>query len=326
MYALGVDGGQTSTKCVLLTLDGRTLGTGSGGLLLHLAAEGGAAQLRRSLWEAISAAFAAASLPVQPVCTIGLGLTGIERADAPEAQIARAIISELLPAEQVWIDNDGAAALIGAHLGAAGAIAISGTGSILVGLRRDGRTARIGGWGWLVGDEGSAVWLGKAAVQAVFQAEDGISAPTALTQLLQGHFNVTEVRAIKRLIYAANFGARGFAELAPLIGQAAAQADDVAQSILAEGAAALAQAAQALYRAMDFSEQPLPLALIGGAWEHVQGLREHFARAVHGLPIHLTEPALPPLYGAALAAIRAYGADWRLAAQHMLANRHLCSC
>jgi N-acetylglucosamine kinase len=320
MYVLGIDGGQTATKCVLLTLDGHTLGMGSGGGLLHLAAEGGAPRLRQSLWEAISAAFAAANLPVQSVRAIGLGLTGIERAEAPEAHIARAIVSELVSAEEIWIENDGVAALIGAHLGAAGAIAISGTGSILVGLRHDGRIVRVGGWGWLVGDEGSAVWLGKAAVQAVFHTEDGVGAPTLLTALLQQHFGVREVRAIKRLVYAADFGARGFAALAPLIGQAAAQADDVAQSILAEGATALAHAVQALYRAMDFTDQPLPLALIGGAWEHVQGLRERFERAICQLPIRLSAPALPPLYGAALAAIRACGADWQRAAQHIQAS------
>jgi N-acetylglucosamine kinase-like BadF-type ATPase len=320
MYVLGVDGGQTSTKCVLLTTDGRTLGVGSGGGLLHLAAEGGVARLKASLAEAIRAAFAAAQLPVQPVRAIGLGLTGVERADAPEAAIARAVVCELLSAERIWLENDGVAALIGAHLGAAGAVIISGTGSILVGLRHDGQIVRVGGWGWLVGDEGSAVGLGRAAVQAVFHAADGIGAPTLLTALLQSHFEVTEVRAIKRLVYAASFGARGFAALAPLVGQAAAQADDVAQSILTEGAAALAQATQALYKAMDFAEQPLPVALIGGAWEHVAGFREVFEQAVRSLPVRLTEPALPPLYGAALAALRAADANWMLAAQNMKAR------
>ncbi len=317
MYVLGVDGGQTSTKCVLLTLDGHVLGAGKGGGLLHLAAKGGVARLRQSLWAAIKAAFVAARLPVQPVRAIGLGLTGIEDAESPEAGVARAVMSDLMPVEHVWIENDGVAALMGAHLGAAGAVAINGTGSILVGLRQDGRIVRVGGWGWLVGDEGSAVWLGKAAVQAVFHAEDGVGVPTLLTELLQQHFEVAQVRAIKRRVYAAEFGARGFAALAPLVGRAAAQADDVAQSILAEGATALAYAAQALYRAMDFADQPLPLALIGGAWDHVQGLRERFERAICGLPIRLSAPALPPAHGAALAALRTCDADWRLAAQHM---------
>ncbi|PJF35346.1 MAG: hypothetical protein CUN49_11015 [Candidatus Thermofonsia Clade 1 bacterium] len=317
MYVLGIDGGQTSTKCILLTLEGHTLGTGNGGGLLHLAAESGVTRLRSSLQEAIKAAFEAASLPVQPVCAIGLGLTGVENAESPEAELARAVVRELVPAERIWIENDGVAALLGAHLGAAGAVVISGTGSILVGLRQDGRLVRIGGWGWLVGDEGSAVWFGMAAARAVFHALDGIGAPTALTTLLRMHFGVDDVRSLKRLLYAADFGARGFAALAPLVGRAAAEADDVAQSILAEGASALAQAAQALYKAMDFAEQPLPLALIGGAWEHVPGLRQSFEKALGQLSVQLRAPALAPIYGAALGAIRASGADWRYAAQNM---------
>ncbi len=317
MYVIGVDGGQTSTKCALFTLEGQLLGMGSGDGLLHLAAQDGAARMAHNLREAIGAAFAAANLPLQAVRAVGMGLSGIENAIAPEAAIARNILREILPAEQVWIENDGVAALMGAHLGAAGAIVISGTGSILVGLRQDRQIVRVGGWGWLVGDEGSAVWLGMAAVRAVFHALDGVGAPTALTASLLAHFGVSEVRAIKRLIYGADFGARGFAALAPLVGQAAAAADDVAQSILAEGAAALAQAVGALHKQMDFDDEGLPLALIGGVWDHIFGMRTAFAKALDKMPIRLSAPALPPIHGAALAAIRASGGDWAKAAEQM---------
>lgn len=317
MYVIGVDGGQTSTKCALFTLEGQLLGMGSGGGLLHLAAEGGAARMADSLREAIGAAFAAANLHLQAVRAVGMGLSGIESATAPEAATARDILCEILPTEQVWVENDGVAALMGAHLGAAGAIVISGTGSILVGLRHDQQIVRVGGWGWLVGDEGSAVWLGMAAVRAVFHALDGIGTPTALTAALLPHFGVSDVRAIKRMVYATDFGARGFAALAPLVGQAAAAADDVAQSILAEGAAALAQAVGALHKQMDFGDQPLPLALIGGVWDHIFGMRAAFAKALGRLPIRLSAPALPPIYGAALAAIRISGGNWARAAEQM---------
>ncbi len=316
-YVIGVDGGQTATKCALFTLEGQLLGMGNGGGLLHLAVEGGAARMADSLHEAIHGAFTAAQLPMQAVRAVGMGLSGIESAAAPEAATARTILREILPAEQVWVENDGVAALMGAHLGAAGAIVISGTGSILVGLRRDRQIVRVGGWGWLVGDEGSAVWLGMAAVRAVFHAADGIGVPTALTAALLPYFGVSDVRALKRLVYATDFGARGFAALAPFVGQAAAAADDVAQSILAEGAAALAQAAGTLHKQMDFEDQVLPLALIGGVWDHIFGMRAAFAKALGKLPIRLSAPALTPIYGAALAAIRACGGDWAKAAQRM---------
>lgn len=317
MYVIGVDGGQTATKCALFTLEGQLLGMGSGGGLLHLAAQEGAARMAESLRAAIRGAFGAANLPVQAVRAVGMGLSGIEGSTAPEAATARNILREILPTEQVWVENDGVAALMGAHLGAAGAIVISGTGSILVGLRQDRQLVRVGGWGWLVGDEGSAVWLGMAAVRAVFHALDGVGAPTALTAALLPYFGASDVRALKRLVYATDFGARGFAALAPLVGEAAAAADDVAQSILAEGAAALAQAVGALHRQMDFGEQALPLALIGGVWDHIFGMRATFTKALGKLPIRLSAPALPPIYGAALAAIRACGGDWAKAAERM---------
>src|SRR5512143_1520640 len=94
---LGVDGGQTSTKCLLTTTRGRILGRGEGGPLIHLAAQGGREQLVQSLRQALTQAWANAGLKPSPVEAIGLGLTGVE-ADTAEAQIVLELVPTILQA------------------------------------------------------------------------------------------------------------------------------------------------------------------------------------------------------------------------------------
>ena len=91
-FILGIDGGQTSTQCVLATTTGEILGRGAGGGLIHFAAEGSREMYVAALKEAIHTAWAAAKLAPQPVEAVALGLTGVE-VGTPEATIAL----ELLP-------------------------------------------------------------------------------------------------------------------------------------------------------------------------------------------------------------------------------------
>ncbi|GAB4549201.1 MAG: BadF/BadG/BcrA/BcrD ATPase family protein [Anaerolineae bacterium] len=309
MLYLGIDGGQSSSKCVLVDETGRVLGQGVGAGVLHLAAHGGREQFTSAMREAIQAAFADAVLPLRPVHAVGLGLSGVETPESPEAHLAADLLRQIITADAYTIENDGVAALIGAHLGAAGLILIAGTGSIAIGLRHDGQYIRTGGWGWLVGDEGSAVWIGMAAVRAVFHALDGMAAPTRLTPVICDHFSVDRVYNLKRMVYAGDFGARGFAALAPFIGEVAAAGDRAAQEIIRTAGRDLARMAIVSGRKLDFGDLPVPLSLIGGVWDHVKGLKVAFLQALRAAPLKISNPQLPPQLGAALLAMQSVGAN-----------------
>ena len=305
---LGVDGGQTSTKCVLMAGGDRVLGHGQGGPLIHLAAEGGPARMRDALRACISSAFADAGIEPRPIEAIGLGLTGISSAEAPEAETVRALVSEAFGPRVVAVENDAYTALLGAHAGGPGVAAISGTGSIVCGVNSRGELLRAGGWGWLLGDEGSGLWIGRSGLMAALRAVDEIGPPTALVDGFLRHFQIRDMLAVKPIVYRSDFGAKGFAALAAVVSAAARAGDAAAQCVVADAANSLAVFVAAVVRRLG-ADPRLPIAPVGGAFEHVFGLRDAFARELArlapGCPV--VEAQAPPMRGAALLARRAAG-------------------
>ncbi|MDW8352450.1 MAG: BadF/BadG/BcrA/BcrD ATPase family protein [Anaerolineae bacterium] len=302
---IGVDGGQTSTQCALVTCDGRVLAYGRGGGLLHLAAAGGRDRLAAALREAFALVWAGAGLQPQPIAAIGLGLTGVE-ADSPEAAQARQIVTELVEARAIEVCSDAYTAFVGAHGGRPGIIVISGTGSHILGMNAAGELAGAGGWGWLLGDEGSAMWIGQRGLMAALHASDGTADATILEAVMREHFRVPCLRDVKRHVYAPDFGAKGFAALAPLVSQAAERGDRVARSIITQAARDLAMHVMAVQRRLGLPPDA-PVAPVGGAFAHLHGLRARFMAALREMnpQANIVDPQWPPVLGAALIALRA---------------------
>ena len=261
---------------MIATTDLTVLGEGVGSGLVHLAAERGEAIFLTGLREAVLAAWRAAQLPPQPVRAMVMGLTGVD--GAVEAHKAERLARQVVACERIRAHNDAYAALIGAHAGQPGIIVISGTGAIALGQDAAGRTARTGGWGWLIGDEGSAMAIGRAAFTAITHAYDGTGPITQLTEALLQRLNISDVRDCKRIVYGPAFGAPGFAALAPVVSQCAQQGDVIAQRIITEAGQALAHLAHGVARAL--SMPTAPVAPVSGAFEHVHGLRQSFMDAL----------------------------------------------
>lgn len=307
---IGVDGGQTSTKCVLATIDGHVLGEGRGAALLHLAAEGGRERFVQAMREAVNAAWRSAGISTRPLAAAGLGLTGVV-AGTPEAETVLELLPAILEAEIVDVQSDAVAALMGAHLGNPGIIVISGTGTIALGIDPQGKTRKAGGWGWLIGDEGSAYAIGRSGLRAALYAYDGMEPATLLEPLLVEHFGITAIPAAKRIAFAPDFAATGFASLAPVVSKAAEQGDPVAQAIIQDAGGALAAEVLAVVDKLHFGERTIPVAPVGGAFEYVHGLRAAFERAIftENQAIRVIDPALPPVLGAAIMALQACKAN-----------------
>lgn len=303
-FVLGVDGGQTSTKCVLTTTDGHVLGLGQGSGLTHFAAEGGREQFVRSLTEAIQSVWGNANLPPQPLAAIGLGLTGVEA--QVEIDIAYELLPQVVIAQVAEVQSDAVTALVGAHLDQPGIMMISGTGMIALGQDRQGHRRRAGGWGWLLGDEGSAQAIGRDGLIAALHAFDGVLPPTTLTDAFLTHFNAQHPLDIKRIVYAPGFGAAGFAGLAAVVSRVAEQGDTTARSVIEQAGRWLAREVAALIQCLDFGDTSIPVAPVGGAFEYVCGLKPAFTEALLGLhpQAYVRDPLLPPMFGAVLLALR----------------------
>lgn len=302
---IGIDGGQTSTKSVLTDVSGQVLGHGSGGGLRHMSADGSHAQFVQAIGDAVRSAFADAGLTEQPLAGIGLGLTGVESPDSPEAAAVRTLVPQAVNAGVIALHSDAYAALIGAHEGRPGVIVISGTGSHILGVGHRGELARAGGWGWLIGDEGGAMWLGRSAVAAAVRYRDGLGEKTTLLERILVHYAISDIHQIKTIMYATSFGARGFALLSAVVSDAARDGDAVATQLIAQAAHDLAAQVRAVCSRLTLPD-PAPLAPIGGTFTHVHGLQAAFEAALSGMqPRMLVQaPLHEPTVGAALMARR----------------------
>jgi glucosamine kinase len=223
---LGVDGGGTQCRARLADRSGRMLGEGVSG----------PANIRLGLDAAFAAVLDAAR---QCLAEAGLGEPTIGRiiaclalAGATEPTELAAARSRRLPFRHTVIISDAHAACVGAHGGFDGGVIIAGTGSVGWAIV-DGRQYRVGGWGLMLSDDGSAAWLGREAMRRVLWAHDGRIASTALLTHLFGEFDADPYAIVR---WAANARPGDFGRLAPLIVEHAARRDPVAIELMQQAA------------------------------------------------------------------------------------------
>ena len=168
-YYLGIDGGGTKTTCAVGD-ESRLLATATAGPSNIVRA--GEAEARESLQQSVRQACAAAGVTPAQISQTCVGGSGAARPEL--AEIVRRSLAEILPTP-IQVVGDMQIALEAAFDTGPGVIVIAGTGSIACGRDRQGTTLRAGGWGFAIGDEGSAHWIGRAAVKAVLRAADPCS-------------------------------------------------------------------------------------------------------------------------------------------------------
>lgn len=292
---LGVDGGQTSTAALLATTEGEILGVGSGGAANHIHEPGGIERMARSLRDAVTGAFAQAGIAPVAVQSACFGMTG-------GAELVPGVAAKFLAAEQLTAVHDVVTALAGASAGAAGIVLIAGTGAIAYGRTEDGREAKADGWGYLMGDAGSAYDIGIKALQAAGQAADGRGAETLLREFVPSYWRVPNLAAVRLLLYSDQITRADIAGLAWVVSCAAEQGDAVARDILAEAGRALARSANAVVAALGMEKAvvyPTGGVLRSGHW-----VLDPLAASLNA---EIRKPAFPQVVGALLLAQRQAG-------------------
>ncbi len=262
---IGVDAGGSHTRAVVVDARGRELGRGIGAGANYTAM--GEEHTVATLRAVMAQAAAAANCGDPPPDAAWLGLAGVDR---PSDYAA------LLPQLRGWakiihMTNDAELALAALD-DAVGVAVIAGTGSIVVGRAASGATARAGGWGHLIGDEGSGYDIGRRGLQAAAQAADGRGPHTALLDGLLEEWQLEKPQDIIGRIYPAGEKAP-IARLAPLVCALAQQGDPVARRIVQQAASELAQAVAAVATALALPADGMPLALGGGMLTHDAWMR-----------------------------------------------------
>jgi N-acetylglucosamine kinase-like BadF-type ATPase len=277
MHVLGIDAGGTKTVCLLADAAGVVLAEGRGpGANLHASGE---LAVEKVLHQVMEAALNGRTVSPDAIC---LGIAGVDRQD--EANTITAIMRRIGHRSRVLVVNDALIALVAGARDAPGIVIISGTGSIVYGRNANGEAARAGGWGHMIGDEGSGYWIGREALAAVMRASDGRGPATRLRDDVLAHFEIEDVSRLPRIVYDRDVPRKSVAALGPIIDRAAMQGDAVAVRILESAADELVAAARTVAARLEMRGDAFTFLLAGSVFRVVPWLTTH-------LPARLTEIA-----------------------------------
>jgi N-acetylglucosamine kinase-like BadF-type ATPase len=304
-YFLGIDGGGTRTRAVLLDDENGEIARASGGPSNYHSV--GQAKAEASLRETIRQVLATAGLAVDDVAAIGLGLAGVARPG--DADIVRAMVSRIARFPRAVVTHDAETALVGGVGRRLGVVLIVGTGAIAYGVNAQGEARRADGWGYIIGDEGSGLWIGQEGLRAVARAYDGRGPATMLEGVLLSHLDLTDASDLVTLVYAGDFGVSALAGLALLVSQAAQAGDSVAQLILQEAGRRLSCALRAVIGGLNMADRSFEVVLMGGVLQAQDTVWKTVVAALGSIAPHaqVIEPRYDAAVGAALLAKQGIG-------------------
>ena len=306
MIFAGVDGGATRTRVVLASHDGTILGAGLAGPTNY--DNVGIDKARSNMDCALKRAWQSSRVTRGPVQAIFLGMAGVVSPQDRETIARMALDVHAAPAAGIFVDHDIRIALAGGLAGREGAVLIVGTGCSCYGRRADGRNHRTG-WGYLLDDLGSGYYLGLQAMIALTREADGRGKPTSLSAAVRSELGFEHADDIMRILYHENPNVTRIASLAPLVLNAADHGDEVALTILQQGAYELSLNVKTVADRLEFTASPFPVTIVGGLGEAAGIYRRLVCDAIMREIPHceVVEPKLPPVLGAVLLAMECSG-------------------
>jgi glucosamine kinase len=303
---IGIDGGGSKTRALVADEQGREIVSvdGPGCAVRPGEAEHSADVIAAIVRDALAAAAMEHVLP-RVVC---VGVAGAGQETERQA-LWQALVSREI-AEDVVVHADAMVALDDAFDDGAGILLVCGTGSVAFGRGPDGTLARCGGWGAVIGDEGSGAWIGRRALSVVTAASDGREPDTALTGAV---LTATQVDDVAGLIpWAAHATPAMLATLAPAVISTALAGDMRANAIVSIAVEELAIHVRTLARRLFVDERAAtPVAFAGGLLNRGSLVRKRLEQRlkslVPGAQIHTD--AVQPARGAVRGALRYLGVE-----------------
>ncbi len=300
-YAMGVDGGATKTLAAVFDMRERTLHLGDGGSSNPDAV--GAQTATESLLKATDEAIARAGIVREQLDTAVLAIAGTDT-DAVAAHVR-----ELRPSSWLVVND-----VVGAWAAATGAQpgvgVISGTGSNVFGVGAKGRAWRAGGWGHVLGDEGSGYGLAVESIKAALADRDRSGPETALSDAAVGFFGVDRVEALATLVYSEPLTKGEIAAFAVEVARVAHMGDTVARELYRSAAAELGKQVAAVVEQTGLADD-FPVGLIGSAFKAGALFVEPLTAAVHGVAprARVAVVDMAPVGGCVLLAARVAGCE-----------------
>jgi N-acetylglucosamine kinase-like BadF-type ATPase len=302
-FTIGVDGGGTWTRVVVVDQDGCELGRGeTEGAVVTAHQPVAAAQ---AIQHAINSALVNTGLST-PGNVLWAGMSGAGSDESHNA-IKDALV-KLRVAERIIVNTDVEVAFHDAFGFGPGIMLVAGTGSIAWARQSDHTEVRIGGWGQHIGDEGSGYQIGIGALRCITRSEDGRDRPTALRDYILRHLDLEDVQEL--VGWTAMASKREIAALAPFVSQTAAKDDPAAKGIFQLAVQGCLEHLKAILKVMGPWVDPPAVALWGGLLRSDGLFRDEIIRAVKDHGLKILDRDLDPALGAA-----------RLALEEGLSNR-----
>lgn len=306
-FVIGFDGGATKTAAMLCDLNGNVLVEETGGPSNPQIV--GFDRVGELLVGLVAALCDRAGCKTTDVVSVVAGLAGAGR-EGDRDRVRAAIVAEArkrkLIIGHVGIETDGRIALEGAFKGKSGIIVIAGTGSFALAKDHKGATHRAGGWGRILGDEGSGYAIGRDGLNAVTKFLDGRGRPTLLASLIDQRFELSNQEKIIGAIYRDSFDV---ASVAPLVIDAAEAKDPECQRILNKATFELFEHVRVLVNRIEESKgarAKIPVAFIGSLISNDNVYRKILTQKItFALPqVSVVASEASPTYGAVLLSIR----------------------
>jgi N-acetylglucosamine kinase-like BadF-type ATPase len=304
-YIVGIDGGGSKTDAILVGMDGTVFAQATGGPSNLLFT--GVSEAVTNVFDVILECAKKLNIDSSVVSNVVAGLAGagrsVERTNFIEHLLSHSV-KQKFPLKQVRVETDARIALEAAFASGPGIVVVAGTGSIVLYRTEDDKILRAGGWGRLIGDEGSGYMIARDALNAVFRQVDGRGEKTLLTQKALAHFGAASTDEILSKIY---YDRADLPSFAPKVFEAAAERDRQSHLLLIKNAGDLSDQVRVLIMQVR-PKKKLPVALMGGLLDsdnvYAKLVRD---RILSSLPqVVVQRPKFPAAFGAAILGLNAF--------------------
>ncbi|MAS38359.1 MAG: hypothetical protein CL610_30460 [Anaerolineaceae bacterium] len=296
MYLMGIDGGGSTVRVMIITPD-LTVRAEYIGPAVNPSAIGRDEAARR-IQDAMRENIRQGGLAPEQIAGVGVGVAGASNRYAWAVDWLRTTVHAVTPNANIVPSSDFEIALVGAHGQRLGILLLAGTGSLAYGVNGAGDSALVGGWGYLLGDEGSGYWLGMRALQVAARMADGRGPDTALYAAVMTALKLDDPLELIPWLYQQPARVQDVARLAPLVLDSATQGDKVARSLVDTAAMELTLAVRTIRHRLDLhGHQPM---FAGSLLSTANPLSEQVCQLLD-MP-SLPTPRYTPVMGGALLA------------------------
>ena len=300
MYYLGIDGGGTKTKYLLVDKKLKKVAEREGSTIhIH---QVGVEGIKSQLTENINKICEEANISVQDIAYVFAGVPGYGESLDDKEKIDEAI-KEVMQVPYS-IDNDSVNGWAGGTACRPGVNIVAGTGSIAYGRNAEGKLARCGGFGPGIGDDGSAYWISLKTINEYTKQKDGRKEKTALVDILEKEYEITYKYEIVDVVFnRLKFNRTDLAKFSTICFLAAEAGCPACREIFREASEAIFEHIKAISKELNFTEE-FVVSYTGGVFKAGKYILEPLEEMIKksGLKCYLQEPELDPWNGAALLA------------------------